>query len=83
MIGAALTAELVDSASAEDPDIGLPAVRALRAVVAQLEAVHVDRARSSGWSWRKIADRLGVTKQTVHQKYAAHTAALARLRAKP
>jgi DNA-directed RNA polymerase specialized sigma24 family protein len=23
----------------------------------------------AGWSWQEIADRLGVTKQTVHRKY--------------
>ena len=26
-------------------------------------------ARLAGWSWQEIADRLGVTKQTVHRKY--------------
>ena len=34
-------------------------------------AQQVRRARELGWSWREIALRLDVTKQAVHQKYAA------------
>ena len=32
-------------------------------------AERVAAARRAGWSWRDIALRLGVTKQTVHRKY--------------
>jgi IS30 family transposase len=60
----------------------LPAVAALKAVLAQLEAAQVDRARRLGWSWQEIADRLGVTKQTVHRKYAAQDALPTALRAR-
>jgi DNA invertase Pin-like site-specific DNA recombinase len=75
-------AGLVARAAAEDPQIGLPAVAALRTVLAQLEAEQVDRARRRGWSWQEIANRLGVTKQTVHRKYAVQDAVLAALRAR-
>jgi DNA-directed RNA polymerase specialized sigma24 family protein len=52
-----------------DPGDGLQAVAALRRLLEDLEALHVDNARSRGWSWREIADALGVTKQTVHRKH--------------
>jgi DNA-directed RNA polymerase specialized sigma24 family protein len=52
-----------------DPDAGLLAVARLRRLVEQLEAEQVAVARRAGWSWREIATRLGVTKQTVHRKY--------------
>jgi DNA-directed RNA polymerase specialized sigma24 family protein len=67
--GASLTPELADDAASTDPDVGLRAVAALRALAEQLEVLHVDHARSLGWSWRDIAQRLGVTKQTVHRKH--------------
>jgi len=31
--------------------------------------LQVETARELGWSWQDIAERLGVTKQTVHRKY--------------
>jgi len=34
-----------------------------------LEALHVERARRSGWSWQAIAEKLGVSRQAVHQKH--------------
>ena len=42
---------------------------ALRALAERLELLQVQNARSLGWSWQDIAERLGVTKQTVHRKY--------------
>jgi hypothetical protein len=52
-----------------DPEVGLPAVAALRGLVEVLEVLQVDNARAKGWSWKDIADRLGVSKQAVHQKH--------------
>ena len=62
-------AELIEGVASKDPDIGLRAVAALRAVAEQLENLHVDNARAQDWSWQDIAARLGVTKQTVHRKH--------------
>lgn len=64
-----VTPELAEDAASSDPDVGLRAVAALRALTEQLEVLHVDNARAQGWSWRDIAVRLGVTKQTVHRKH--------------
>jgi hypothetical protein len=61
----------VDAASSTDPDVGLRAVRSLRVLAERLEALQVEHARSLGWSWQEIADRLGVTRQAVHKKYGA------------
>jgi nucleoside-diphosphate-sugar epimerase len=41
----------------------------LRALAERLEILQVQNARERGWSWQEIAERLGVTKQTVHRKY--------------
>jgi hypothetical protein len=59
-----------DAAQLEEPRQGLRAVAALRRLVEQLEATHVEHALRAGWTWAQVADELGVTKQAVHQKYA-------------
>lgn len=64
------TTELSTAAADADPRVGLRAVRALRTLQERLEALQVANARECGWSWRAIADELGVSKQAVHQKYA-------------
>jgi DNA-directed RNA polymerase specialized sigma24 family protein len=61
--------EIAEGAASTDPDIGLRAVAALRALAERLEILQVQNARERGWSWQDIAERLGVTKQTVHRKY--------------
>ncbi|TWP50923.1 RNA polymerase subunit sigma-70 [Lentzea tibetensis] len=61
--------DLDEAADSTDPDAGLRAVARLRRLVEQLEADQVAAARRAGWSWRDIALRLGVTKQTVHRKH--------------
>ena len=61
---------LAAATGSQDPDVGLAAVAALRALVEVLEALQVDNARAKGWTWLAIAGRLGVSKQAVHKKYA-------------
>ena len=63
------TLNLAEGAASNDPDVGLRAVAALRALAERLEMLQVENARALGWSWQDIASRLGVTKQTVHRKY--------------
>ena len=67
------TLEIAEGAASNDPDVGLRAVAALRALTERLEILQVDNARRLGWSWQEIAQRLGVTKQTVHRKYGRLT----------
>jgi DNA-binding NarL/FixJ family response regulator len=64
---------IAEAASDSDPDTGLRAVAALRALTERLEILQVDNARSAGWSWQDIATRLGVTRQTVHRKHGKRT----------
>jgi DNA-directed RNA polymerase specialized sigma24 family protein len=63
------TLEIARGAASDDPEVGLRAVAALRALAERLEVLQVENARKLGWSWQDIAERLGVTKQTVHRKY--------------
>jgi DNA invertase Pin-like site-specific DNA recombinase len=59
----------------QDPRDGLAAVVALRDLAARLEAAEVERAIRAGWTWSRIAEALGVTRQAVHKKYAKRLAA--------
>lgn len=54
----------------DDPREGLEAVVALRRTLEALEAAQVDNAFIAGWSWARIAEVLGVSKQAVHKKHA-------------
>jgi hypothetical protein len=60
---------LNDAVDSRDPAVGLAAVAALRDLVEELEELHVDNARTVGWSWQQIADSLGVTRQSAHKKH--------------
>jgi len=62
--------KLAAEAGSKDPRMGLRAVAALRELLERLEALQVGNARTQGWSWKEIADHLGVSKQAVHKKYA-------------
>lgn len=62
-------ARLNDAVDSRDPVVGLAAVATLRDLVEELEELHVDNARSLGWSWQQIAVALGVTRQSVHKKH--------------
>ena len=53
--------EIAEGATSHDPDVGLRAVAALRALAERLEVLQVQTARELGWSWQDIAERLGVT----------------------
>jgi hypothetical protein len=63
----ALAAQVTD----KDPAIGLRAVLELRRLLEDLERLHVDNARTQGWSWQNIATALQVSRQSVHEKHAA------------
>lgn len=54
----------------EDPREGLEAVVALRRMLEALEAAQVENAFVAGWTWARIAEVLGVSKQAVHKKHA-------------
>ena len=54
----------------EEPREGLEAVVALRRTLEALEAAQVENAFIAGWSWARIAEVLGVSKQAVHKKHA-------------
>lgn len=53
-----------------DPREGLEAVVALRRMLEALEVTQVENAYLAGWSWARIAEVLGVSKQAVHKKHA-------------
>ena len=61
--------EVLAQTTSDDPEVGLRGVVALRALLEAVEELQVRRARELGWSWQRIADRLGVSKQAVHQKH--------------
>jgi biotin operon repressor len=53
-----------------DPREGLEAIVALRRMLEALEAAQVENAIMAGWSWARIAEVLGISKQAVHKKHA-------------
>ena len=61
---------LARAAALHDPATGLDGVRALREHLDRLEALHVENGLRSGWSWREVAEALGLSKQAAHRKYA-------------
>lgn len=73
---AAQATDLAGDLSSKDPAVGLRAVVALRQLLEQVERLHVDNARSMGWSWQDIASVLRVSKQSVHEKHSARRAAM-------
>ncbi|MCU1604163.1 MAG: uncharacterized protein JWP46_628 [Modestobacter sp.] len=64
------TDDVTIAAAADDPAVGLRAVRALRELADRLEVLQVAHARSLGWSWQQVAAALGVTRQAAHKKHA-------------
>jgi hypothetical protein len=61
--------QLSAAITSDDPVVGLRAVLALRRLAERVEAHQVAAARQQGWSWQQIGDALGITRQSVHQKY--------------
>jgi hypothetical protein len=61
--------QLSAAIASDDPAVGLRAVLALRRLAERVEANQVALARTQGWSWQQIGDALGITRQSVHQKY--------------
>ena len=53
-----------------DPAEALAAVVSLRRLADRLEAASVKAAIEQGWSWARVAQCLGVSKQAVHKKHA-------------
>lgn len=64
--------DFVDTPTSAQPatEDALAAVAALRRLADRVEDDAVERAVADGWTWLRIAEALGVTKQAVHQKHA-------------
>lgn len=54
----------------DDPEQALASVVALRLMADRLERKAVARALAEGWSWARIAQALGVSKQAAHKRLA-------------
>lgn len=54
----------------DDPEEALASVVALRLMADRLERKAVARALAEGWSWTRIAQALGVSKQAAHKRLA-------------
>jgi DNA-directed RNA polymerase specialized sigma24 family protein len=65
-----VNSDVMTRIGSDDPGVGLRAVGALRRLAEQVEARQVRLARERGWSWEEIGDALGVSRQSVHAKYA-------------
>ena len=60
--------DLSDISLPTDPDQALAAVVALRRLADRIERQAVRSAQRQGWSWSKIAQALGITKQAAHKR---------------
>ena len=56
--------------NAEEPADALAAVVALRRIADNLELRAVTNALRDGWTWARIAEALGVSKQAAHKRLA-------------
>jgi DNA-directed RNA polymerase specialized sigma24 family protein len=52
----------------EDPEDALSAVVALRRLADRMEEEAVAAALKQGWSWSRIAQALGISKQAAHKR---------------
>ncbi|MEI2299410.1 hypothetical protein [Ensifer sp. MJa1] len=60
--------DLHDITVPTDPDEALAAVVALRRLADKIERQAVSSALRQGWSWSRIAQALGITKQAAHKR---------------
>ena len=58
--------------SPDNPEEALAAVVALRHMAEQLERKAVKQAIAQGWSWSRVAQALGVSKQAAHKRHSAN-----------
>jgi DNA-directed RNA polymerase specialized sigma24 family protein len=56
--------------SPDNPSDALAAVVALRRMADKLERQAVHQALKQGWTWERIAEALGVSKQAAHKRLA-------------
>jgi ATP-dependent Clp protease ATP-binding subunit ClpA len=73
---ASLSSLIRNAGRASKPEKGLAALAALRQELEALERHHVATAVAQGWSWSKVAEALGVSKQAAHKKHARMARAL-------
>lgn len=62
--------QLSNLPNADDPADALAAVVALRRVADNLERGAVASALRNGWTWARIAEALGVSRQAAHKRLA-------------
>ena len=62
--------EILTIPTPDDPAEALAAVVSLRRLAERLERAAVAAAIEQGWTWARVADALGVTRQAVHKKHA-------------
>lgn len=60
--------EDIPHSSTDDPEQALASVVALRQMADRLERKAVAAALAQGWSWTRIAQALGVSKQAAHKR---------------
>jgi DNA-directed RNA polymerase specialized sigma24 family protein len=62
-----------DVSAKDDPEQALASVVALRLMADRLERKAVAEALAQGWSWARIAQALGVSKQAAHKRLSGVT----------
>jgi hypothetical protein len=67
------------AAAASGPTEALRTIALLRRHLETLEAEQVDAALKTGYSWRLIAEALGISRQAAHRRHATRVAAAAKL----
>ena len=63
----------IEQAAHIEPEAGFAQVVALRLMADRLERKAVRDALAKGWSWTRIAQALGVSKQAAHKRLSTIT----------